>query len=232
MNKNRKIIIVCLVILLVILLSIVLYNIFSFSNETDSRYVDKTIRVCRKDVQCGIADLKFNFIKSDVDSSLLQEKIEEVNKKILRDYRKVKKSDISYSECGPVASAYQHRTYIQDVVNVYEDSDYYIFSLRSLENNFCTDISSEKLNTYFYDKKSDRFITEERFREIAGINDSMINNAILNDISSLKEIGYNYVVDQSRPFQIFLTEDGGIYVYYYDIESNVGHSVLFSYYFN
>ena len=63
MSKNRKIIIVCLVILLVILLSIVLYNIFSFSNETDSKYVDKTIRVCRKDVQCGIADLKFNFIK-------------------------------------------------------------------------------------------------------------------------------------------------------------------------
>ena len=60
----------------------------------------------------------------------------------------------------------------------------------------------------------------------------MINNAISSDISSLKEIGYNYVVDQSRPFQIFLTEDGGIYVYYYDIESNVGHSVLFSYYFN
>lgn len=227
MSKGRKITIGILCFILVLLLIFIFYHIIYLTDDKKA-YKDKVISVCKDDVNCGYSDLRFTFINSDYDSDVLQDKIKEVNKKILEDYRRVKNSRLSFSDCGPVAAVFQHSAYIQDSLSVYENDTYFIISLVTLESNLCTeseDDSSESVVSYFFDKKKNRFLSEDEFKKRVELDDGTIENLVSADVAALNASGNNYVVDRDRGYHIQVLKEGTIQVYYYILGSDVGHSV-------
>lgn len=227
MSRGRKITIGVLSLVLVLLLIIVFYHII-YLKDDKKVYKDKVISVCSEDVSCGYSDLRFTFINSDYDSLVLQKKIDEVNQKILDDYREVKNSRLSFSDCGPVAAVFQHSAYIQDSLSVYENKSYFIISLVTTESNLCTEneiVSSESLVSYFFDKKKDQFLSEEEFKKRVGLDDATIESLVSTDVATLNANGNNYVVDRDRGYHIQVLKEGTIQVYYYILGSDVGHSV-------
>lgn len=222
--KEKKKIITVAIILILALVIIFIGVFFIIRNNSNKSFFDypeserKTISNCKND-SCEISDVDYyDKIVLNKKYDALEKKIDKINKDTEKYYKLVNESDTNSSECFAVKDVYNHRyRSVFDFVN-YDNKNYVSISISRINYDLCRNtIDYKPTESYIYDKKEKKIISQEEFKLREMITDKDIKQAIEatikiieNDVSGKIELQDSY--DDAI---VFFGNDGEILVSFY-----------------
>ncbi len=225
MLKSNKVIKILIILATSILLIGIVINKFSDRkfqkvNQNLYRYNDidfdtKKISNCIKGQTCSISVIDFRFIKTTNKSEVLRMKFDEINQKTLQLYNESINSNTNTSECSAVANIYKHRIVYQNLFHVYEDDEFISVAVDRIGIDFCAMKDNYLgIETYYYDIKKNKFITQEEILSKFPITN--IEKSIKKSIEQENsELDRQYTYDNvNSNYSIYFDSDGVAFVSY------------------
>lgn len=223
-NKNKLFTcIFSLLFLIIIVVCIFLFlgkkNASNFNFELSEANAFK-IENCydKNDKNCMHSTNYYYNIVLHGDYPLLQKEVDDINKETKSLYENAKSTltdtdDVSDS-CYAVKDIYRHRVSYGAEYYGYENDDFVTIAIQREEYNFCDNKSYFKqAESYIYDKKDDKIISQDEFKKKLKITDKEINTAIENYVNWLIEQGEEISLrDTYDNIVLFYGLDGEVYV--------------------
>lgn len=229
MNKKQKVIIVISVIVVLILLIGLYLFINSKPKETQKSYhleKTKSIDIC-KTTNCPIPDtINFNKVEYDTDIKEIQRIIKIINDETDNYYNMVTTSNINDAACSAVKDIYNYRTAVFTNYNSYTNDDYINLSIKRTIVDVCTNEKQDgQVESYIYDRKQKKLITQEEFKIKQNIGTKKINDAIttnntfLNENANLNLSLEDTYVDGNQNIVLYYDTVGNLIASYYQTKA-------------
>lgn len=191
--KSKKKVLIITISVLVIILALVLIFIFNKKSSND-QFFDypeserKSIENCKAE-GCDIWNTdNYDKLVLDKKYDVLKEKIDKINNDTEKYYQMVKKSNTNSDSCSKVKDMYNHRKRVVSHYTNYENKKYLSISVGRIIYDLCEDtIEPKQEETYIYDKKSKKILSQEEFKAKENISDKEIYNAIKKMVKIIKD---------------------------------------------
>lgn len=220
MTKNRKKIIIILILIALYLLfcGIIFLSPKGKKEKYEMTYSEtKEIKMCKSN-KCYFSDPQiYHIIKQNSPYKKVNSEIKKINAQTNNYYDDVRKSNIS-NECLTNKDIYNHPISIESSFFYSKQNDKYI-SIFVTRNYYdlCTDnykkIEAQGFN---YDIYHDKMLTQKEFKKIFNISESAIQSAIESNLSFINSgSNSNYEYSQVNESILYYIDDSRIGVLYY-----------------
>ena len=237
--KKRKILKIILILLIVITLALLIFigyqkyfqpskpNVIS-TNNTDSTKIEKkglfetqsiTYNHCKKenDDNCRYADNTLRHLELTTKYNTLNETISKINNLIDEKINEIKQSNLDSNECSSTRDTYNYRNIYMMSEPLYESKKIIGISYEMYGVDICTNqIIEDTFDSYIYDIKSDKILTQNEILDLYNIKTTDINKTISDNLEDWnKELNTSYTLnDVDNDYKLYLSSEGNLSIYY------------------
>lgn len=220
-------------------LGVILYQASSFEkteNEKEQRYSfgeTKESDLCISPDNCPIIQNEYSTLDFKTDIKKVDDIVKKINKETEDYYQKSIKSDMSDPSCSSKKDIFKHSFSVHSDFYIFENDNFISIAVERILLNLCTDTSEQtQLETYFYDKKSKKILTQEEIKQKFDIYEERITTTIKNNIAKLNEdsdskLSYEETYkDGKQDYILFFDRDGNLCISYLQNTENVYYKVI------
>lgn len=181
------------------------------------------------DDRCRYANNTLRYINLDVSYKKIKEVTQDINKIVSQKYNEILSSNLDSDECTEVREIYNYRKIYMMAEHLYESNDLISIFYELYGVDICTDKNFESLyNSYVYDIKKDKFLTNEDLLKLYDVDDSYIKSAIHDNILYWNDtLSTNYSDnDIDDNYLLYISNDGALNVFYTNRITNKSYNVL------
>lgn len=243
MNKQKtlKIMLILLIGVTLILLFFVEYQKhYNSSNNTTTTKKEKnelfkiqniTYNHCKKenDDNCKYVNNTLKHLKLTTEYDKLNDVIFQTNHYVDKKIKEIKDSNLNSNECSYVRETYNYRNIYMMSEFLYKSKEIISISYEIYGIDICTNQNIEDtFNSYIYDIKNNKILTQNEIENLYNIKDSTINETITNNLEYWnKELNTNYTLnDINNDYKLYLSSDGELSIFYKIKLLNKGYSAV------
>lgn len=189
----------------------------------------RTIELC-KNQDCSIAPSGFTDLKYNTNNVQIQKVVKKINEETTQYYENDINSDMSSNSCQNYVDMYNYQFATYTQYFIYETNKYTNISLYRTIADLCNDaVSYTPVQTYFFDKVTQQWLSQEEFKEKFNITDDFIKQAITDNINNLNydnSLNLNYNNVDMEKTNVFFDKNGNIVVAYFQKENNTYYTTF------
>lgn len=225
-------IIVIAVILGIGIVYVIFYQMSPKEAEISLQYEQEELKICKaENCPAGNEDTYGKILlKSDIDE--LNEIVDNINDQTEEYYQKAKNSTFDDAQCAHLKDMYQHSDRTTMDTYLYNGDQYIGISVLWTTWNMCTNpTKTDTFETYTYDLKNKRMMTQDLLKEEMKVTDENISYMIENDLEQFNQMnGTAYTLedvyeDGTLSYTLFFRYDGDLLAMYHLKPANTNRIV-------
>lgn len=194
---KTKILLIFIIILSTVLIGLGIY--FNFSNEKENKAEDPiasydlnelgVIKTCySEDCENNVEDTYYKMSHKNT-SAVLQNAIKKINTQIESDYKEATESNMTDSSCSALAGFNQHSIRYYHQYYSYTKDDIIFLAFKRDKINICNDNKqSYQFETYYYDTKQNKMLTQDEVLSKLGYSKEDIKSSITSYIDIIAKL--------------------------------------------
>lgn len=248
MSRKKKI--VC--VLICILISGILFFTFVLNKKTEpsddkvkqnnisTEKIEETnfalsksneVLMCKNN-QCFVESINYYNISYNGEIKEISEIVEKINNDTLAYYDMTINSTMDDISCNSIKDFYNYSLFVNSEFYGYEDDNYVSIAVQRNIRNFCKDeINSLQAEVYIYDKKLNKYLTQDDFKQRLNITEEEIDIVLTNNLNSYNSLmGTNYLLSNTyqngiHDSRFFYSDEGKLFMSYKQNEDNMYYVV-------
>ena len=231
--KNKKVSIILLIFGLMLLITGVVSVIIQLQNKSNIYVPEETeytldlidnVSTCYTEICPTISSISLNKINYETDNAELRAGIDKINRESEEYYQMVVESDVSNPSCEMYREELVHDTIVNEYYLIYTKGRYDSVGISRYIYNVCDNIYKyQQVEVYIYDKKEDKVLSQEEFKNALNLSDEEIRAKINEDLLSPNEgLDASVTIDDVdfNDLVLFYDYNGDLYVSYKETKGN------------
>lgn len=189
--------------------------------------------ICRKGQKCQL-NHAYYLLKYQTNIKEIDEVIEKINSDTQTYLKQKQKMVMDQSqECMSVYDYYNYKEMIVTTYDIYNNESYLNLTIQRINQNVCTNQEEhEQVQTWIYDKKKQKFLTQQEFKQVLNLDANKIKEAIEGNMQkqyalatiTFSNLSYHVTGEEL----VYYDTQGNLRISYYDSNFQVYTSAILS----
>lgn len=215
--KKRILILITLLFIILFLIVAVFISVAQDSDVYELHETDR-LNLCKSNNCQYLNTMIFADMEYNDDIAVIKETVDKINKDTNKYYKQVINSSFDDKACKKVENKFNYSKGVFSDYNSYTNEDYITFAVKRTLINVCTDeVTDLQVESYVYDRKTNKMLTQEEFKSKFYFMDEKIKVAISMSNQSLDEDDQMDSLDSAiNDAVLYYDTVGNLFVSYYN----------------